>query len=699
MRKFVNCSGKSAGWNPEFRKSRRGRYYDAHKMFKDWHEEAKGIDDEDEECQSDPGEEDGEDGEVPSTIQTFMQGPQGSDTCELEATFVENFCDDALLECLHKGTRIDLPDNRKNIWFAGSCTSGAGSSKLQPQWLTSQNFYAEFKKHCMKAQDIPGVSSGPTHETSPDDGDMGAREATSSSSPAKHTVPHQAAAALLPKHQNQQGNGHHLIFVNDPDSLNFCALIGTASCHLTSPLGKTLYNHLASVASIDIETLSDRFLTFRLSFSLPYCAWRSSQEPCSDQRRTRTNEPLRHFRDVSLLNLEPDKAPAFLYEAQISCVVAGFDEWTWTALCLQDSYFEGKAGENAQQYSKDDKAGANTNPFLRPGLTEAGLPFHKARQFFLRIFSVRLKQVRKEWRNIVTNIKNSVSKYEKNHHHLLLQAPRPGNTRHDEADIRSSLDWVNAVMSITTLLSELLSKTVDACAKFTKTDAVNFRDFRNISYGEQMLQTIQNTIQSLAGLEADLKAITRRCKEFDRKLEFRIQLEAIRMGNCQKSLSTIMMLYVSPIAMSAQIFSTQENLMPAIPRNFGTFAVLALIFGIATHFIVRYQDQPVHDWKKRSAPTTQLLYGDVTRFWAVCRDMLRLLLRHTAKYGARANTLFAELFQFLRRHRPIAPPPEGEELEMVLPLRGDPVAWQDMAFPPPIPSGTTRCAIDLSHAV
>ncbi|KAK5182252.1 hypothetical protein LTR44_005263 [Exophiala sp. CCFEE 6388] len=572
MRKFVNCSGKSAGWNPEFRKSRRGRYYDAHKMFKDWHEEAKGIDDEDEECQSDPGEEDGEDGEVPSTIQTFMQGPQGSDTCELEATFVENFCDDALLECLHKGTRIDLPDNRKNIWFAGSCTSGAGSSKLQPQWLTSQNFYAEFKKHCMKAQDIPGVSSGPTHETSPDDGDMGAREATY-------------------------------------------------------------------------------------------------------------------------------KAPAFLYEAQISCVVAGFDEWTWTALCLQDSYFEGKAGENAQQYSKDDKAGANTNPFLRPGLTEAGLPFHKARQFFLRIFSVRLKQVRKEWRNIVTNIKNSVSKYEKNHHHLLLQAPRPGNTRHDEADIRSSLDWVNAVMSITTLLSELLSKTVDACAKFTKTDAVNFRDFRNISYGEQMLQTIQNTIQSLAGLEADLKAITRRCKEFDRKLEFRIQLEAIRMGNCQKSLSTIMMLYVSPIAMSAQIFSTQENLMPAIPRNFGTFAVLALIFGIATHFIVRYQDQPVHDWKKRSAPTTQLLYGDVTRFWAVCRDMLRLLLRHTAKYGARANTLFAELFQFLRRHRPIAPPPEGEELEMVLPLRGDPVAWQDMAFPPPIPSGTTRCAIDLSHAV
>jgi len=191
------------------------------------------------------------------------------------------------------------------------------------------------------------------------------------------------------------------------------------------------------------------------------------------------------------------------------------------------------------------------------------------------------------------------------------------------------------------------------------------------------------------------------------------------MGNWQTSLSTIMMvsscstscnnghpndtptmqLYVSPIAMSAQIFSTQENLMPFIPRNFGTFAVLTFIFGVATHFILKYQDQPVQLRGKLRAPTTQLLCGNVSRFCAVCRDTLHLILRLTVMYGATIHTTYAQVVRSCRRLPNDALDPRGEELEMALPLRRDIIDMEYLACPTSDPIGSAERAVEPSHAV
>lgn len=92
-------------------------------------------------------------------------------------------------------------------------------------------------------------------------------------------------------------------------------------------------------------------------------------------------------------------------------MVAGYDESNWTAHCLADTYFDGEAGENVHKYSKDARAGAETDPFFY-GLTEAERPIHKAREFYLRVLATRLNLVREEWQKVVRNIKKSVSKYE-----------------------------------------------------------------------------------------------------------------------------------------------------------------------------------------------------------------------------------------------------------------------------------------------
>ncbi|KIV77011.1 hypothetical protein PV11_08851 [Exophiala sideris] len=651
MRNLSNCVGASAGWDAQFSTSRRGMYYDAHKTWIEWYVEARRTDDEDEDAdsQNDPTEEFGE----TSIMQAFMRGSQGSYICHLEAMAVENFCDSALLKSLRTGKLNDHQNH--NIWYAGTCTGATESAELPPQWLTPETFYHKFSKHCIGAQDVPGAS-GPAHIARVDYDDAGAP-----SSSAKHNIETQFEPADDRTHRNQQGDGHHLIFVSDLDPLSFCALIGTASCLLASPLGKILYNHLISVTSIDIETRSNRFLTFQLSFSLPYYAWRDSPEPCNDRRRTKAHEPVRRFKDVSLLSLEPDKTPAFLYEAQTSCVVAGFDEWSWTAHCLADTYFDGDAGENVHQYSRDATDGVHTNPFCF-GQTEAERPIHKAREFFLRVLAIRLNLVKEEWQNVVTNIKESVSKYEDNHYHPLVPSLGTGDTRRDEEEIRISFDWVNAVMSIATTLTERLSNTIDAGARFMKHGAVNFQDSHNINLGARTLQSIQTAIHDLGAVETDLEAITKRCREFRGKLEFRLQLEALHMGNCQgelvrdnnklakttQTLSTIMMLYVSPIAMTAGIFSTQENIIPFLPQNLVSFMSLTTAFGIAGYIFLKYQDEPVTIWEKLQTSAENLPWGNVIRFFTVCTETLHVLLRPTGIYGTRARAIWAEMVHFTR---------------------------------------------------
>lgn len=123
--------------------------------------------------------------------------------------------------------------------------------------------------------------------------------------------------------------------------------------------------------------------------------------------------------------------------------------------------------------------------------------------------------------------------------------------------------------------------------------------------------------------------------------------------------------------MTAGIFSTQTNVMPLIPQNFVSFVLMTLTFGVAGYIFLKYQERLVQLWRKLQMSLGRLPYGNVIRFWAVCTEALRLLLRHAGIYGARANAVWLEVVQFVRRHPPDASQPEEVVLEMALPSRRD----------------------------
>jgi hypothetical protein len=154
---------------------------------------------------------------------------------------------------------------------------------------------------------------------------------------------------------------------------------------------------------------------FQLAFHLPYYVWRSSQKLRKDHRQYANGDPLRHSRDVSFLNWKTCGSSGFLYEAQISCVVAGSDEWRWVAYCFVDTYFdadeEGK--ETVLSYHEDSLGGEGirADPFTF-GITSADTPIQKPREYFLMVFGIRLNQVKREWQQVVEKMYQSIREYE-----------------------------------------------------------------------------------------------------------------------------------------------------------------------------------------------------------------------------------------------------------------------------------------------
>lgn len=151
---------------------------------------------------------------------------------------------------------------------------------------------------------------------------------------------------------------------------------------------------------------------FQLAYSLPYWAWRTSEQPVPDRRRNRVKEPLRGYRDVSLLDSGREPLHSFLYEAQVTCVITGLvDGDTWTAYCFDDSGHDGIFALNAHQHSKDVKAGINTDP-ISFGVIDADKPIDRPFEYFIRVLVIRLKLLKDEWRTTIWRVTRSIRRYE-----------------------------------------------------------------------------------------------------------------------------------------------------------------------------------------------------------------------------------------------------------------------------------------------
>ena len=143
---------------------------------------------------------------------------------------------------------------------------------------------------------------------------------------------------------------------------------------------------------------------------MPYYALRESIEPSRDTRGLRNCGKLP-------ANLSNPLRPEYIYEAQISVMVNGIDEWFWTAYCCVDTYFGSERGVEAYHDSTVDAATGGERLISQPAWNP--------REYFLYMLSRRFRQATKEWRRTVgvveDRLQTHVSTFDK---HLATLTPQ-----------------------------------------------------------------------------------------------------------------------------------------------------------------------------------------------------------------------------------------------------------------------------------
>lgn len=132
-----------------------------------------------------------------------------------------------------------------------------------------------------------------------------------------------------------------------------------------------------------------------MEFHLPYPALRTGKT-VTDQRGQRKSQSM--LPTVQALEAEIAEDDIFYYEAQISLLITGVDEWQWTAYCCVDTFFDDEFEPDWYwQNHYDGPMGGSRREFQ---------PVWNPREYFLIVFSRRLRQVSIEWKNI-TDVLNS----------------------------------------------------------------------------------------------------------------------------------------------------------------------------------------------------------------------------------------------------------------------------------------------------
>ncbi|KAJ9500399.1 hypothetical protein H2202_004194 [Exophiala xenobiotica] len=485
---------------------------------------------------------------------------------------------------------------------------GEGWFKPCAEWLTAHQLYQALRKPRFWRHESPSSSN----ECAIDEAMLVDISPVNNSPPAEHKM------YDAPDIERRQ------IFIYDLDVWNILALTTTASENQSEALRDTISKYLTSQSSIAV-TVSDGWPTFQLSLHVPYFAWRSSLEPREDSRLDRSGQPLRHVRDVSLLN--SDGETSFLYEAQISCVVAGIDDWRWVAYCFVDSYFD---GENTTQDDGDMFSGYDG--FGQYGVI--GGP-DKARLFFLNFLRIRVRLITDEWEEVVRNVEKSFRKFawvrvlsfflvEEADDHMLTKAqshqtrrarPPALSTSREEhweknADTtRESLEWVGSTISIFTELSEALSKTCNTWSKFEQHHLADFQGLAETSWFIRTISEVRRMFEMLESTKATVDAMAKRAGFMQRELLLQLSHHNMEVGEQQRKLAgaskelgqynkrlSFTMICLTPVTLTASLLSMNHEVFLFIPRTATSFIFLFLGIGILSVMMYQVQTYPFKHW-------------------------------------------------------------------------------------------------------
>jgi hypothetical protein len=211
-------------------------------------------------------------------------------------------------------------------------------------------------------------------------------------------------------HEHLPDAARRLIYISDLAPACIHALAATISRHQIPVLRNAIYQHLTSQASITVKIPTYGFLTFQLDLHLPFFILRKSTPPEESTGGVKTKPP-RRWTDLSFLKLNTSESQAQqpaevwgIQEAQISFVVTGSSDWEWAAYAFVDAEVDGSPIEASESDLSFDQ-------IVGSGHLDAHRPIWRPREYFLKVFEIRIEQVRMEWERLIHKVELGVNQY------------------------------------------------------------------------------------------------------------------------------------------------------------------------------------------------------------------------------------------------------------------------------------------------
>ncbi|KAI9370227.1 hypothetical protein BJX61DRAFT_544848 [Aspergillus egyptiacus] len=331
----------------------------------------------------------------------------------------------------------------------------------------------------------------------------------------------------LYKHLNQNRVGRaerQIIYLVDLTPIMGLALVANVN-----------YMHIQEVRSFlsRLETTTNNHvhaLGFTLEFHLPHYVLREDNISLHDSRRLRKHRIFRL------------SGPEAIYEAQLSLIVFGADEFFWTAYFCEDVYF--RATNPISEYLQDKLDGPSA------GLRMSRFPIWDPRYYFLYVLAIRMRQITMEWAVLVKIITGQLDQ----HDDLFLE---------DEPSLRKTKEYT-WILGTLRRLRNLLARVIATLVSFDDNNAVYFDlDSEGLLF-DQFRDCFDQVRQYTAELATVRMVLEQHIEMLEKMSDVLVNasslsesITATRQGNNIRLLTYISIIYL-PVTLATGIFGMNQ---------------------------------------------------------------------------------------------------------------------------------------------
>lgn len=314
-----------------------------------------------------------------------------------------------------------------------------------------------------------------------------------------------------------------------------------------------------------------------------------------DTRLGGDRQPLRSGRDVSFLGMRNTGPRAHIYEAQISCMIAGVDNRHWTAYGFFDTYHDGPDSRHGVRFYQPAEGEVVMDPLTR-GRHAADTPIWTAREYFLRVMESCVQEAKAEWQNVGRQLLKALRPYVSSADSYVQQC-HVADSRTQARNARN-VNWARTqrashqTIQVLEQLTHGLAGTIAAWERFRDNDLAYFdldsdaptTDGAAAPRTAAMVQNIDNDIRELRALEDTLRRQTDMFKTFTSRVSHPILPRPVHP---LPDLALTNRTHLQHLALSTNRNTARTTALAATAVAFLPFGLAALVAAAPDILVVR----------------------------------------------------------------------------------------------------------------